>query len=182
VNLKSLVAAPLCAALIFSTSGCTHQTTTAELIGIVGTSVAALETIEGNTTAATKLSTDFAAAESAVMNWKSGTPTQNVAEALQLIESDLSLLPVTSEDTALIDLAIGTVDQILAIFGTPATPVTTALINGVPAHIVYAGYGQTVTTQHRPVPAVHFKNKKQFKSAWNKILANHPKLAGATIK
>jgi hypothetical protein len=117
----------LCAPL----AGCPSQNTTAALVGIAGTAIASLETIEGNTDAAAKIQTDFAAAQTAVLNWKAGTPTQDVAEALQLVESDLNLLPVSQKDQAYVTLAIGTVQSVLDLF--PGAIAPHVAVTSVPA-------------------------------------------------
>jgi hypothetical protein len=129
------ITAALClTALSLSTTGCASQTTIADLIAVVGTSVASIEALEGNTAVVTKIQTDTAAARAQVLDWKSGTPTQDVVAALNLVEDDLNILPVSSQDQALVDLALGTVDEILALIqATPASPVTGATA----AHIVH---------------------------------------------
>ena len=97
-------------------AGCPSQNTTAALVGIAGTAIASLETIEGNTDAAAKIQTDFNLAQTAVLNWKTGTPTEDVAEALQLVESDLHALPVSEKDQEYVALAVGTVQSVLDLF------------------------------------------------------------------
>jgi hypothetical protein len=176
--LRSSAAALLCAALAFSTTGCTSQQTAADMITTVGTAVASLEAIEGNTSAVQAIQTDFAAASSAVANWKTGTPTQQVAEALALVESDLNLLPVSSQDQALIDLAIGTVDQLLVEFPGTSTA-TTPAVTKVSFH--YAFYQTQV--QHRTVHLAKApKSKKDFKAQWNAVLKARPQFKAAAVK
>jgi hypothetical protein len=176
--LGSALALMLCTALAFTTTGCTSQQTAADMITTVGTAVASLEAIEGNTSAVQQIQTDFSAASSAVANWKTGTATQQVAEALTLVENDLNLLPVSSQDQALIDLAIGTVDQLLVEFpGTTST--TTPTATTVSFH--YAFYQAKV--QHRTVHLAKVpKSKKDFKAQWNAALRANPKLKAATVK
>jgi len=103
-------------------AGCPSQNQTAALVGIAGSAIASLETIEGHTDAAVKIQTDFAAAQSAVLHWKAGTPTEDVAQALQLVESDLNLLPVSEKDQAYVKLAVGTVQSVLDLFPSAVAP------------------------------------------------------------
>lgn len=143
-----LSVACLCALL----TGCPSQNTTAALVGVAGTAIASLETLEGHTEAAAKIQTDFAAAQTAVLNWKAGTPTQDVAQALALVESDLNLLPVSVQDQAYITLAIGTVQSVLDLF--PAAQ----------------GSGITSNVRHADVNTfVAPKTVDEFKARWNGI-------------
>lgn len=164
-------------AMLLCATGCDQQQTAAELIGVVGTSVAALAVFEGNGLLATKLQTDFAAASAAVANWKSGTPAQDVVEALNLVEADLNLLPVSAEDDALITLAIGTVDQIFAFFPVPApaAPAAVPALKSVGYQAAplspHAAHGQG-NVAHKPVKLVNPpKTAKEFRKQWNAELA-----------
>lgn len=185
--LRSTLAALLCAALAFSTTGCTSQQTAADMITTVGTAVASLEAIEGNTSAVAQIQADFAAASSAVANWKTGTPTQQVAEALALVESDLNLLPVSSQDQALIDLAIGTVDELLTEFPATTTTTTPAVTT---VSFRYASFGDSIAygsgtaqVKHRTVHLAKTpKSKKDFVKQWNAVLKANPKLKAASVK
>jgi hypothetical protein len=159
--LPSVVIAILCSTLAFNTIGCSGQQTAAELIATVGTAVAALETLEGNTANVAKIQADTQAAETAIANWKTGTPAQDVLQVLSILQSDLSLLPIGAQDQALIQLALGTVEQIIMLFPN-STPAVSAVRQ---VHL-------TVT--------VH--NKGDFRKQWNSIIAANPALAGAAIK
>jgi hypothetical protein len=109
-------------------AGCTGQQTAADLIAIVGTAVEALVTQSGGTVP-TQLPTDLSAAETLVKNWKSGTPTAEVNEALNLLVADINLIPVSAKDKAYISLAVGTTEQIIALFPPAPTPGATAQIS-----------------------------------------------------
>lgn len=102
----------LCAPL----AGCPSQNTAAALVGVAGSAIASLEVIEGHTEAAVKIQADFNAAQNAVLQWKTGTPTEDVAQALQLVESDLNLMPVSQQDQAYVALAVSTVQSVLDLF------------------------------------------------------------------
>src|SRR5271170_5276536 len=120
--LKSAIASVLILVLV----GCPAQNTIAALTSILGSSAASIASIEGNPTLAAQLQTDTAAAVTAVDNWKSGTPASNVIQALNIVEDDLNLFPVSGPYIPLIDLAIGTVESILALLPAPAASAAVA--------------------------------------------------------
>ncbi len=152
------------------TTGCDKQQTAAELVSTAGTAVSSLLVFEGNTTTAAKINADFAAASTAISGWKSGSPTQDIAELLNIVEDDLNLIPISTEDQAFIDLGIGAVDQLLALFPAPAatTPVT------VSPSVTRASY-QVSTVRHVPHRRVYLaktpKTAKEFKAQWNALRA-----------
>ncbi len=160
----SLVAAVLCGSLLATTTGCNGQTTAAELIATVGTAVATLETLQGNTAMVAQIKADTRAAQLAIQNWKTGTPAQDVLQVLTILQSDINLLPVNPTDQALIQLALGTVEQIVALFPGSAPPVAGA-------------------KAVRPVQlGFTVQNKNDFKKQWNLIVSSNPALAGAAIR
>jgi hypothetical protein len=167
----AVITAALCISLIsLSTAGCTSTTTIADLIAVVGTSVASLEALEGNTAIVSQIQTDTATATKQVLAWKSGAPTQDVIAALNLVEDDLNVLPVSSQDQALVDLAIGTVDQILTLIpATPASPIPGATV----ANIVHR---PIVLTAKAPADA------KSYKKTWNQLAAKNSNTLSAQIK
>lgn len=131
--------------------GCAGQQTAADLINTLGQATEQLATLEGNTSLAARLPKDVAAASAAVLNWKKGSTTQDITEALNLVEDDLSLFPVAGPYVPLVDLAIGTVEAILAEFPS-ATPATVSA-NRRAVHLPYKAP----------------KNKKDFAKRWNAI-------------
>lgn len=165
--LPTVVIALLLSGLMFTTTGCTSQQTIASLIATVGTATASLETLEGNATLAAKIKTDTAAATLAVTNWKSGSPVQDVVEALNLVQDDLNLLPLAGPDVALVDLAIGTVQEILNLL--PSAPVTVS-----------------TSLKASPRRQVHLtktpKKAEDFKKQWNAIASTNPTLSSAVLK
>jgi hypothetical protein len=60
------------------------------------------------------------AAVRAVREWHNGSPVQNAVLALDILETDLKLLPVSSKNQGFIVLAIDTVQEILALVPAPA--------------------------------------------------------------
>lgn len=158
------------AALVFilAPTACS-DTTIAKLTQTLGNAAASVATLEGNTALAAKLTTDTTAAVTAITNWKSGTPAAMAIEALNLVEDDLALIPGTSQFAPLIDLAIGTVESILALLPPSATA-------AVAAHTA-------ALTKARPhiLLSLPPKNEKQFKAQWNGIVAANPKLAQAKL-
>jgi hypothetical protein len=145
-------------------TGC-NSNTIAELVQVLGNSAASIASLQGNTALAQKLKTDTAAAVVAVTNWKSGSPTQMIIEALNLVADDLNLFPQIGPYAPLIDLAIGTVESILALLPAPVAPVAPHATR------------RTVTLA-QPAP----KTAKAYKAQFNAIVAGNPALASAEIK
>ncbi len=133
-------------------TGCLGQNDVAALLKVVGTSVSSIATIQGNADLAKKLNTDFNAASDAVSKWKQGDATQNVTQALNILQSDLNLIPVSDNVKIYIELAIATTNSILAI----VTPEPTAIV---------------FSTLRVTKPLV---NAKEYKKAWNSLRAAHP--------
>lgn len=137
--------------------GCESQQTIADLINTLGSAAAQLATYENNPTLAAKLQTDVAAAANAVLNWKKGTPSQLVVEALNLVEDDLNLFPLAGPYVPLIDLAIATVEGILSELGL--TPAAASADAAQPVH------------RHRKIIVAYKapKNAKAFAAKWNAL-------------
>lgn len=160
---RSAVALTLVAALL----GCS-QSTLAALTSILGNAGASIAALQGNTTLAERLKTDTAAAVVAIENWKSGTPAQEAIEALNLVEDDLNLFPAIGKYGPLIDLAIGTVESILALLPQPA----------VSARTVAPHAAHRAVNLAQPAP----KTASAFKRQWNAIAASNPALSQAKLK
>lgn len=161
--LGGLVAVLCLSVTLLPLAGCSEQATLSALTKTLGSAAVNIANLEGNTSLAGKLTTDTAAAVSIITNWKSGTPAQNVIEALQIVEDDLNLIPGTSQYAPLIDIAIGTVQTILAMLPVPA--------GNTVAHgrVVHLG---------SPAP----KNAHEFKKQWAGVIKLHPNLSAAAIK
>lgn len=157
------------------------QKTAAALVQVAGTAVTSLLILENDVALADILQKDFQAASVAVLNWKVGTPAQDVVQALNIVDADLDLIPVTDKDKALINLAIGTVDEIISLF--PA-PVQTAPVNNAPFNPVALriAYEQTATRKHHKKLDKPILSAKGFKKAWNEELKKHPELSKAKAK
>jgi hypothetical protein len=132
--------------------GCTSQATIASLINTLGGAAEQLATVENNPTLAAKLQTDVAAASAAVLNWKKGSAGTMVVEALNLVEDDLNLFPFAGPYVPLIDLAIGTIEAILAELGLTSAPAAAAK----PRRSVVLSYKAP-------------KNSKAFTAKWNAL-------------
>ncbi len=144
-------------------AGCPSQTSIAALVTVLGNAASSIAALEGNTALAATLKTDTAAGASAVANWKSGTPSQNVISALNLVEADLDLFPVTSRYAPLVDLAIGTVESILEIIHPGASSIDSVHLR--------PGITHRVSLANPP------KTAAQFTKEWNDLAP-----AEATIK
>ncbi len=171
-NASKPVMAFLAVSLIASLlTGCVAQQTIAALTQELGTASQSIATLEGNTALAAQLQADTTAAVAAIDGWKQGTPAQDVIQALNIVENDLNLIPAASPYAPLIDIAIGTVEGILALLPAPAPSTATAAV----AH---------ASVEHRQVTLAQAapKNAKQFKTQWNGVVATHPGLAAAALK
>jgi hypothetical protein len=134
-------------------AGCVEQQTAAALLAVAGTAAASFETFEGKTEAAATLQTDFTTFSGQVANWKSGTPTDELAEAGALVKSDLNLFPVSAKAQGLVDLIVDTVDAVLAAFPAPTASATITKAN--------------VTRSVAPTWTKAPKNANEFKKQYN---------------
>lgn len=163
---KKLASIALLAILSISQVACSSSTIAA-LASTLGNAGASIAVLENNPTLATQLRADTTAAVTAINSWKAGTPAQDVIQALNIVEADLNLIPGTSQYTPLVDLAIGTVESILALL--PQT-------QGVTANARMAGEHRNVRLTNAP------KTAKQFKQQWNDTIGTYPALGAARIK
>lgn len=148
--ISALIALVLVAAVSLPSIGCVDQNATAALINVVGASVNTLISIQGDPALAAKVSKDFAAASAAVASWKKGDATQSIVQALNLVQADINLIPVSDQTKIYIQLAITTVNSIIAIV-TPA-----------PA-------GMTAKRATKPLVS-----DREYKAQWNALTAAHP--------
>ena len=150
-------------------TACLTNTALSGLVTVLGNATASIAAIEGNTVLATQIKTDTAAASAAVLAWKSGTPSQEAIEALNIVEDDLNLIPMSGAYVALVDLGIGTIESILAML-----PASTTTVSVERAH------------KRRSVTPVHVTkwgdSSREFKDRWNKIVATDATLAPVAIK
>jgi hypothetical protein len=166
---KKLLAGALSFLLILPMNGCVSRVILSALVATLGSATSSLANLEGNPTLAAQIKTDTTAAVSAIDNWQSGTPAQDVIEALGIVIDDLNLIPGTGPFAPLIDLALATVQSILEIVTNNSPAPVTAHRAKVPHRTVsYTG----------KVP----KNSGDFKKKWNSIVMANPQLAPAAIK
>lgn len=151
MKLRAFIAASLIACMPLL--GCPSQSTIASLTSILGTSAANIATLEGNAQLGQILRTDTAAAVTAVQAWKSGTPADNAIQALNIVANDLNLIPGTGPYAPLVDLAIGTVESIIALLPPPTTQ---AAVKYTPKRNV---------TLRGPIPST----ASQFNVEWNQL-------------
>lgn len=143
-------------ALIFPTTGCSSATI-ADLVQTLGNSASQIAALEGNTSLASKLLTDTGAAVTAIDSWKTGTPSAEVIEGLNIVEDDLQLFPITDQYLPLIDLAIATAESVIALL----PPSTTNAVSAKPRRHVQLGYAAP-------------KTRKDYVKKYNAIVAQHP--------
>jgi len=129
----------------------------AALVQTLGNSASQLAALEGNTSLASKLLTDTGAAVTAIDNWRSGSVATEVIEALNLVEDDLNLFPITSAYVPLIDLAIATVESIIALLPNSAA---ISAVHGPRRHI-QLGYAPP-------------RSAKEYTKRYNAIVVLHP--------
>lgn len=91
----------------------------------------------------------LAAVQTAVANWKSGTITQEVTEALTALQAVLDTVPLGKTVDTLIGIAIAAIEAILGVSGS----------NVLAARVAVA--------RVHPKPSAAVKTHKQFASIWN---------------
>lgn len=96
-----------------------------------------------------QIATALAAVQTAVANWKDGTITQEVTEALSALQAVLDTVPLGKTVDALIAIAIGAIEAIL---GASGANVVTARVAVARVH---------------PKPSASIKTHKQFAASWN---------------
>lgn len=143
-------------------TGCFSQSQIAALASILGATAASIASLQGNSVLAAKLTTDTAAAVAAINAWKSGTSTQEIILALNLVEDDLNLFPIIGPYVPLIDLAIGTVESILALL--PQNAISPATI------------APHAARRHVTLPFAAPKTAKAYKTQWNLLVDADPRI------
>lgn len=118
--MNKIIAAILLPAVLII-AGCPSQSQVAGLVQVLGNDAAAIAKLQGDPALADKLTTDTAAAVTAVTNWKSGTPSQEAVQALNIVIADLNLFPQASAYQAYIVLAVGTAQTIITLLQPAAT-------------------------------------------------------------
>ena len=167
--MKKIAIPILILAITLTTVACVTQSVLATLITTLGNASASIAALEGNATLATTLKADTAAASSAVLNWQKGSASTMVIEALNIVEADLNLIPYVAPYSALIDIGIATVDEIITIVTKAAPPAASSMKSITPGrHVKLTG----------KVP----HNRKHFVSTWNTVAASDPKLTTLVIK
>lgn len=125
------------------------------------TSIAALETQQGNTALAQQLTLAANSLAAATQNFATGSATAIITDAATALEVALAAIPVTAAYAPLIPIAVAAIDALLANIGAaPATPTAAALHSNVGARLAsLKGY---------KVPH-HFGRSKayDFRAAWD---------------
>jgi TctA family transporter len=155
--------------IVFSlllTTGCTGQATLAALVDTLGGATAAVAQMQGNPTLAAQLRTDTAAAVAAISNWKSGSPSDLAIEAIDIVITDLNLIPGVGPYAPLISLALTTAEAIIRILAPKASPQMQLKMRA------------RLKSYRTGNPS---KNADQFKKQWNAICGQNSQLSGLTI-
>ena len=116
-------------------TGCSavSKTTLAGLAQTLGNAVANLATLLGNTSLASQITGYTTALVNAIKTWVSGSPTANIIQIISDLEDAINLIPVTPEIQALILLALGTIQGILAFFPNQSVASAVAARTKAPA-------------------------------------------------
>ena len=121
----------LCLSLMLGLNACTSQTTLSALVTTLGNASAAIATLEGNAALGKQLQADTSVAAAAILAWKSGSAATEVIQALNIVQADLNLIPYIAPYSALIDIGIATVDEIITIVtGASPTPPPASALRG----------------------------------------------------
>lgn len=129
-------------------SGCGRGTVIA-YINAVNTAVTSILTFIGDDALAQTLSKDVARINAAVAGWTSGSITQEVIEAINIMESDLDLIPLSSTVTMLISIALVALNAVLNL--SMGAVVATMKV-GVTKH---------------PIPNYQLNSQRSFALHWN---------------
>jgi hypothetical protein len=158
---------------VFPMVGCSSQNTAADLVATLGNTAAAVEAINGNAGLSATITTDTGVVVTDIQNWVPGTPTQNIVQALNLVITDLSVLPipVSLTDQALIALAVSTAKQLLLTYSQPKVAV--ALNGGAYG----PGAAQVLVVSNTKVK----KLSDNFKSQVNSIVSHDPSRANLKL-
>lgn len=162
LNRREFIIATGAVALMPLGCGKVSQSELAALASTLGNAVAALETIEGNSGAAIKIQDATATVVQDITNWVPGTADSEIIQSIGILEGLLSDLPVPAQDQALIDLALVTIQSILALLPqAPAAAVTAKAVRMAKKPLrtpTAASVGLKTAPQTR----------KQFVVEWNK--------------
>jgi hypothetical protein len=159
------VFALLASMMTTGSTGCTNQATVSALVTTLGNACASIAAMEGNSALAEKMQKDTADASTAVLNWKTGTPANDVIQAINIVESDLNDIcalvpsPQCVAYEPLIILALSTAESIIAIVNPKATTAQ--------AHIIMR---REVVIKTAGAP----KNSDEFKKKWAAIVKANP--------
>jgi hypothetical protein len=140
-----------------TTIGCgsTSKATIVGLAQILGNAVANLATILGNTAIATQITQYTTQLVNDINAWTPGGTTQDIILVITDLENAISLIPVTPEIQGLIELALGTIQGILAFFPSAAAMATEI----------------AAKTKAKQVHLAKFpKDAPTFKIAWNSLV------------
>jgi hypothetical protein len=142
------------------------QQSLAVLAQTLGTSMASLASLLGSSTIAAKINSITTAVVADIQSWVKGSPTDDIIQLLGDLETQIGLIVSNSVVVAaLIELALGTIQGILAAF-PPAAAAVMARTKGVRV------------VKLAKVPHVRSEYAAQF----NAIVQNDPKFAKLAIQ
>ena len=166
----SLLVAAAVLAIAFTTA--CSQNAVAALVTTLGNACSAAAGLGGDATLSQAILADTATASEQVLAWKTGTSTQNVQEALGILEADLSRVPETATVAPFIDLGVATIDGILSDITGQAPATTTA---GLSLHLLNVSASAAQPVRHPKYSGRLPKKASDFVTEWNKVVAANPK-------
>lgn len=153
-------------AVVLAVAGCGVETIEG-YINAVDTAVTGVLNLMGDSNLAAKIQAAVNAVNTAMSNWKTGTIPQMVVEALNMLQTALDAVPMSSLLSMAIGLAIAAIDAILTLSG--GTIISTNLAMAAKPRRQHAKPNQTL------------KSHRSFAKAWNTAIDNAGLPAAAKI-
>jgi len=162
---KSLAIVLVC---VLSTvlAGCPSQSELAALVSILGVAASSVAEIQGDSAVAQRIDIDSRAASAAIASFQPGSPAQNAVQAISLLQTDISLIPLNDNVRPYVDLALGTAQSIIGLLQSQGQAIGVVDVSPVPQHAP-----RGVRQVDLPVVPT---TAKQFKAQWNARYTIHP--------
>lgn len=170
-----------------------------------------IKILDPNWSGLTQFQQDAAAAITAVENWQSGTPAQDVVQILDILIADINLFPVSDVYKAVIVIALDGIKSVIVLIEEHSTGTTQAAAQAVMARTQQAtvtmctapaGHAEAASLAEAasPVaaaspaeaadrkvdpwvpPTMVYEGARQYALAWNKEVSNYPNLGTAKVQ
>lgn len=133
------------------------------------TSIAALETQQGNTALAQNLTLAANSLVAATQNFSSGSATKIITTAATALEIALAAIPATAAYAPLLPIAVAAIDALLANIGAAPVSLTSAKVGLTGATAVRLGPLKNFQVKHR----FGRSRATDFKDAWNNAVKSY---------